>query len=559
MRFVLVCLLALALLMVGFALLRGPADGLPLAPYPHTLGGRPQGHVYTSAAEEPADVHPLTCRGPAARNLILRVTHDTLLDRDGRDGSLRGALATSYRLHDDGHGCDYPLRASVRFSDGSPLTADDVLLPFELHRGGHLELGFVGDAMQHVRSAEVADGTLRVRFAGDHFDAASVVGENWLVPCRAWLLERIRERLDAGESMPPVASRRFADLVAHLRRETGPGTGPYSMYADGTSLWRARQQVTMVRHEQSWHRQVRPGSWNFAAMRVRFRDQAAARNALLRGELDWYSGQDLDALLTAHQQVRRDYVRHRYDYPQLGVYRIVWNARHAPFDRPEVRRALAGLVDHQALQQRFGDLEPARGHAKPYADALQGCPTSTFDPAATRAELRRAGFDAGAGTPLRLRLLALSGTEVLEAIVDLFRDAARTAGVQLEVRERALTPLLAELRAGAWDGLLVLESFLPSQDPHRFLHSQGTNNHGGFADPTLDALLEQARRQPDPELRNELWRQVHARSAELAPAALVAHPRAAVLMHRRVQGCQPGRFGIRPEWGWVAPEQQVSR
>jgi len=446
-----------------------------------------------------------------------------------------------------------------RVKDDAALSDADVMLPFELHRAGHLALGSVGDAMQHVRSAEVVDGTLRVRFAGDHFDAATVVGEGWLVPSRAWLVARVRAQLDAGEPLPPVASQRFAELAGRLQRETGPGTGPYTMYAEGRSQWRARQQVTLVRNERSWRREARPGSWNFAAMRVLFRDQNAARNALLRGELDWYSGQDLDALQASHDLLARDYVRHRYDYPQLGVYRIVWNVRQAPFDRPAVRRALDALVDREALRVRFPDLVPARAHTKPYAASCQSLPDPSFDPADARARLRQCGFDPNGGEPLRLRLLALTGTEVLEAITDTFRSAARTAGVELQVRELALAPFLAEMRRGGWHGLLVLESFLASGDPHRFLHSQGTNNHGGFADARLDQLLADARREVLADRRDALWQQAHLRAHELAPATLIAHPLATVLLHRRVQGCEPGRFGIRPEWGWVAPEQQVHR
>ncbi|MCK5942882.1 MAG: ABC transporter substrate-binding protein [Planctomycetes bacterium] len=554
MRALLVLLLVAVLIALGvFALTRTGGDAAgPSRPDGRVLAGVPQGHVYTSAAEEPADVNPLTFRGPAAQNLVLRVTHDALLDHDVRDGSVRGALAASYRVHDDGMGCDYLLRDGVTFSDGAALTAADVLFPWLLFRAGHLPMGRVADGLQHVASADVVDGErLVVRFRERHYAAPTLVGESWIVPRRAWFEAQVRARLDDGEAMPDVASRRFAELVGQLDRETGPGTGPYTMYADGSSQWHRRRHVQLARHEASWRRRARPGSWNFAAMRVLFRDQGGARHALLRGELDWYSGQDLDGLLAAHDQLAADYVRHVYDYPQLGVYRIVWNCREAPFDDARVRRALGMLVDRDAVVRRFPTMTAARSHAKPHAAASDGVPTPRFDVAAARAALRELGYHPENGAPLRVRLLALSGTDALAAIVALLRDATRQAGVELDVRERALAPFLAELKQGDWHGILVLESFLPSGDPHRFLHSQGTNNHGGFADARCDELAAAARVELDEAARDRLWSALHQRAAALEPATLVAHPRATVLLHRRLRGCEPGRFGIRPEWAWV--------
>lgn len=523
--------------------------------WPSAIAGKPQGHVYCSAVEEPADVNPLTAHGAVAQSLVLGVTHDALLDRDPVSGELRGALAVSHELAADGRSCTFELRQGLCFSDGALVTMSDVLFGWELAQAGHLSFGFVGASYAQVEAVDVVDERrLRVHFRKRYYDNVAAVGTGWLVVSRAFFEQRVARLCADTEPMPLVGSARFAELFGQVDLETGPGTGPYALLNDvhGVSHWRRRQDLLLVRNESSWRRRVRPGTWNFAAMKLLFRDQAGARNALLMGEVDWYSGSDLDLLLAAHETIAASYEKHVYDYPQLGVYRIVWNCRRAPCDDVRVRRALSMLVPRQdVVAMMGGDATIASAHCKPGSPCYPVADPPLFDPAAARQLLRSAGFDPANGKPLRLTLLALQGSDHLRRIAELLQNAMQTAGVVLDVRSRELAGFVAEQKRGDWDGALVLQWFDASGDPYRFLHSEGRSNPGGWQNDEADALASAAWLEWHAATRNRIWQQLHVVANEAQPVALIVHPVATVLLSKHLRDYRPGAYGLRPEYAWV--------
>jgi ABC-type transport system substrate-binding protein len=505
-------------------------------------------HVYTGCAESPDDVNPLTAAGAVARRLVLARTHDGLLAADPATGELAPAAAERFEVAADGGACVFTLRSGLRFADGSEATLDDVLFPWELAQAGHLALGFVGEAMARVAAVErIDERAVRVTFRDRHYAAVRVVGEAWLVVSRRFFLQRIAER-SAPAAAPPVGSAAFAALLAQVRTECGPGTGPYRLdnAPGGAQDWRPRQDLLLRPNPHSWQRAADPQAWTFGGLRILFRDQAAATNELFAGALDWFSSPSLPALLRARPELAADYRLLSYDYDALGVYRVVWNCRRGPAADVRVRRALARLFDVGALREGSEGLGPvAVAHCKPSAPEWpKDLSPPRYDPDAARAELRELGFDPAAGKPLRLVLLAPVGTEVLQRIVDLFADACRQAGVDLDLRQREYAAFVQARQADDWDGVLTLQSFRPWGDPWDLLHSSGLENLGGYRNAEVDRLADAARVEPDAAARAQLWRDMHHLVFADQPAALLVHPLATILLHRRVDGAVVGKGGL---------------
>jgi peptide/nickel transport system substrate-binding protein len=552
-----------AALLAGVAVVRCGVEGAPAgerAQTPALGGGVPQGHVFTGAADEPDDINPLTSHNLVGRRLLLAYTHEALLDIDPASGDLRPALAASWQVDADGGGCTFTLRDGVLFADGSAVTMDDVLFGWRLAAAGHLALGQIADAFARVRAVEVLDERrFHVAFRTPHYAALRVVGESWLVVQQRFFVARVAAKC-APEPPPPLHSREFALLVDQIDRECGPGTGPYQLEnaPDGPQRWRPRQEVLLVRNPHCWRRRHQPGTWNFDGIRVLFRDQAGATNALLRGEVDWYSSPQLAELLQKRPELAQQYRELVYDYDALGVYRVVWNCRQTPTDDPRVRRALGMLVDVAALQRACPGLgAPAVAHCKPDSP---GCPPDLqplpFGIAAARGLLREAGYAPEEGRPLRVTIVALQGTDVLRRMADLLEDGARQAGVALDLRRRDYVPFMHEKKAGQWHGLLVQQMFRPWGDPWDLLHSRGLDNDGGYANVEVDRLLDAARVERDPAQRAEHWQRAHRLVHADQPAALLVHPLACILLDRRIEQASTGRTGLVLERAFVAVGRQ---
>ena len=69
---------------------------------------------------------------PSREGLILaRLIYDSLLDKDMKTGEFKPELATSWRYVDD-RTLEFELRHGVKFHDGTPMTADDVVYTLNL-------------------------------------------------------------------------------------------------------------------------------------------------------------------------------------------------------------------------------------------------------------------------------------------------------------------------------------------------------------------------------------------------------------------------------------------
>jgi len=522
----------------------------------------PQGHVYTGLAEEPSDINPFTTGEAVARRLVLAYTHDCLLDCDPVTGALRPALAT-FEVARDGKTCTFALRQGVRFSDGAPLTMADVLFGWDLAKAGHLAFGVIGDAFARVEAVDVLDDQhFRVHFRGVHFAATQAVGEGWFVVQRRFFVDRIAKRAAAmNEPVPPVDSAAFARLFEQIETECGPGTGPYMLQnlPEGPSTWRRRQDLLLVRNPHSWRREAQPGCWNFEGIRTLFRDPQNAFTALVRREVDWFSCPQADEVLKSRPELAQSYRKLCFDYRTLGVFRVVWNCNRPPYDDCRVRRALARLFDQDSMLAVFGSdaAVAARAHAKPdSAEYPHPGQEFGFDPAAARQQLRAAGFDPAQQKPLRLAFLAPDGNETMRRLVDLFADAGKRAGLDLEVRTREWEQYASERDNGAWDGLLALDYFNAWGDPYDFVHSTGLSNFGHWQNDEADRLATAARAELDVGRRQALLRELHELVYQEQPVTFLVHPRASILLNVHVENVAPGPLGLVVERAFVRPEFQ---
>lgn len=529
---------------------------------PATRGGKPQGHVYAGVTSEPEDVNPFTCHNAVGRRFVLGLTHEGLLDTDPVTGELRAAAAESWQLAEDGMSCTFVLRDGLKFSDGSAVTMKDVLFGWELASAGHLPLGFVADAFGRVAAAEaVDDRTLRLTFRERDYASTRAVGERWLVGKREFFVARVGELADRlGRGAPAVETSEFAALLGQIDRECGPGTGPMQLPsdADGPTTWRTRTDLELVRNPHHWRRAAEPGTWNISGKRLLFRAGPAVINALLEGEIDWLAAPSVDALLTQYPQLRERYRKLSYDYETLGVIGILWNLETPELRDRRVRRALAMLVDRDAIVAGHPDqLVPAFAFAKPGSAAY---PTDleplAYDPRAARRLLREAGFDPAAKKPLRLTVLHVRDFGPMNLIADLLEHAAREAGVDLDVVTLEWSAWVARKVGGDWDGLIMNRGFRPWGDPFDFVHRDGVDNDGGWVHEEASRLAAAARVELDEAERNALWRELHAIVHREQPFAFAVHPRSCILFNRHIQDAEPGPRGLWPERWWVEPQHQ---
>ncbi|WPO99865.1 ABC transporter substrate-binding protein [Pseudomonas sp. HR96] len=231
---------------------------------------------------------------------------------------------------------------------------------------------------------------------------------------------------------------------------------------------------------------------------------------------------------------------------------VAINSQHAPLDKPEVRQAINLAFDKDNyLKAVFeGTAEAASGPYPPntwsYAKDLPGY---AHDPAKAKALLAKVGLKDGFNTTIWTRpsgsLLNPNpslGAQMLQA------DLAQV-GIKAQVRVIEWGELIRRAKAGEHD-LLFMGWAGDNGDPDNFLSPQfscaavqsGTN-FARYCDPTLDKLITQGKAGASQAERSKLYQQAQALIQQQALWLPLAHPTAAVLARKGVQGYEVSPFG----------------
>jgi peptide/nickel transport system substrate-binding protein len=229
---------------------------------------------------------------------------------------------------------------------------------------------------------------------------------------------------------------------------------------------------------------------------------------------------------------------------------IGMNCTRAPFDNPKVRQAVAYAKNRQAIADNvfFGQAIPLTGGIVPqwswaYAENLN-LYTPQPDVEKAKALLAEAGYADGFETTLKVSPAypELSG----EAAID--QESLKAIGITANIVNLEWGTFINDvfgkndfdMQVCGWGG--------PFIDPDEFLYpefhsKQGFNPHL-FADPEVDALLEQGRTTFEKEGRKSVYDQVQEKIFTLSPVAAGTNARLIQSTQDYVQGFTPLPTGM---------------
>jgi len=195
-----------------------------------------------------------------------------------------------------------------------------------------------------------------------------------------------------------------------------------------------------------------------------------------------------------------------------------------------VRQAIGYAIDRQAIIDylRRGMAIPATGILPPISWAFDPDAFAfSYDPARARALLDEAGYadPDGEGPAPRLRLtLKMSSNEFNRLQGAVVQENLRAVGIDLEVRTYEFATLFADVLAGSFQMYFLQWTGGAVADPdilRRVFHSDQTPpagfNRGGFSDPRVDRLLDEATTSTGEAQRRLLYNRAQRLIAEQAP------------------------------------------
>jgi peptide/nickel transport system substrate-binding protein len=463
-----------------------------------------------------------------------------------RDLNLMGDLAASWTVSPDCRDLTFHLRKGVKWHDGRPFTAADVLFTHEAMVHPKTPSAYKED-FEAVDRIEAPDPhTVRIRYKTSYAKAL----QSWSMP----MLPRHLLESYARDG-------KLREAPQHLSQPVG--TGPYRFLE-----WKSGEKIVLAANPDYFA--GRP-----YLARVVYRiipSQATQFLELKAGGLDSMS---LTALQftrqTEYPAFRKGYNKFRYAanrYTYLGL-----NLKDERFADRRVRQAFAHainkreLIEHVILglgQEATGPFKPGTWPFNPNA------PTYVYDQARARALLAQAGWrERNAdgilvknGKPFQFDLVTNQGNDERKKVAEIIQASLKDVGVAVEIRTIEWATLLKEwIRKRRFEAIVLGWGIGTDPDQYNIWHSSKTApedfNSISYANPEVDELLERGRTTCVQNERTQYYRRIHEILAADQPYVFLYFRDDLPVVASRVRGVVAAPSGIRHNFReWYVPKAE---
>ncbi|WP_136806353.1 extracellular solute-binding protein [Desulfosediminicola flagellatus] len=475
------------------------------------------GHLVLYSLGSFDKLNPFTLKGVAPFGLEAFV-FETLGVRSMDEPTAEyGLIAKDITVADDLLSVVFTLNTDARFSDGTPVTVEDIAFSLETLKGPKVHpiyQYYYGD----ISHSEIIDST-RIRLV---------------------FKQPNRELAMISAQIPVFSKRSFTDDKIDSSVKTGPlGSGPYvvSNVVQGRS-------ITYTRNKQYWaiDHPVRTGLYNYDKITIKYyKDQIVALEAFKAGEFDAMA-------VYIAKQWARDMDGPRFNSGELvkkifphsnnaGMQGFLMNTRKEIFSNRKVRQAIGLALDFEwtnkslffdqytRISSYFSNSYLAatglpEGLELEYLEELRGkVPPEVFDtplkaPETTgkgglRANLRKAkkllaeaGYTVKDGILVdtkgkQLRFEILLNQATFERVMAPFASNLEKLGIQANYRTIDKTLYSDRLKTFDFDMTVVTfpQSLSPGNEQRNFWHSQsadihGSDNYAGIKSEAVDQLVD---------------------------------------------------------------------
>lgn len=487
--------------------------------------------VYCSEAS-PEGFDPALYTSGTTFDAASRTVYNRLVEFKHGSTETEPGLAESYTVSEDGTVYTFKLRKGVKFQKTDfftptrDLNADDVIFSFERQlkadspwakyvEGGSYEYAEGMGFPKLIKSIEKVDD-LTVKFTLNKPEAPFIA--------------------DLAMDFASILSKEYADKLAAdknmVQMNQKPlGTGPYAFVG--------YQQDAVIRYKANadyWGNKQKVSDLVFAITT----DASVRAQKLKAGECHvtvYPNAADVEGL-------KADSKLNVASQEGLNIAYLAYNTTQAPFDKPEVRKALNQAINKQAIVDAVfqGAAKVAKNPIPPtmwsYNDKVED---DKYDPAASKAALEKAGVK---DLSMKIWAMPVSRPYMLNArrAAELMQADFAKVGVKVEIVTYEWAEYLKQSKAKDRDGAVMLGWTGDNGDPDNFLDTLlgcdavGGNNRAQWCDKDFDALVKKAKVTSDQAERTKLYEEAQVVFKKQAPWATLDHSLVFVPMSKKVSG-----------------------
>lgn len=440
-------------------------------------------------------------------------------------------MATSVKLSDDARTLTIVLREGLKWHDGQPITSADVAFSaLEVWKKFHSRGRSTYASLESVDTPDELTSVF-------HFSKPSAFVMNALFASEAQVI--------------PKHIYQGSDILKNPANTAPIGSGPFRFVE-----WKQGEYILLEKNPHYWAKDE-PYADQIVVLLVQ--DSSARALAFEAQEVDAAGGMPV-SMADARRLARLPYI----EIPTTGNeaygnnHFVEVNLRRPYLQDVRVRQALLHAIDRDFMLKNvyFGFGTAATGPIPVTMKTFYSpeVPTYGYDPQKAMALLDEAGFKPDAkGKRLSLTIDPLPLGDIYSAAAAYMKQALAAVGVDLTIRSADIATYYRRIY-GDYDYDLTFAGASALTDPtigvQRFFWSKNIipgvpfSNGSGYSNPEMDAILEQAAAEPNPQKRIELFNKFQTLAATDLPILPIADAPYFAVRNKRLKNAEVSPFGF---------------
>ena len=470
---------------------------------------------------------------------------EPLLVYDFNTLEMKPHLAKEYQISDDGLEITFRLRDDVWFSDGVPVTADDVIFTYETAVNPQVDAANVASLYVDVKQVlRVDERTVKFKMKRPYFKSL----ENVCFWDFGILPKHIYEFDDASDF-----NKRISDPV---------GSGPFVF-----EKWQTGREIVLRRNENYWGRKAKLQKIIYKFIP----NPIASVQALRSHKVDIIIPEpDQFADLLTDIEFNKEFRCLSYWNPGAPFYYIGWNIDTPFFADRRVRLAMTHIIDRRQIVKQL-----LRGQARQitgpfftegdyYDSSIEPWP---YDLKRAVKLLEQAGWrdtDGDGirdkdGLPFRFKFMYPTEKALYHRLAKLLKDQAAKAGIEVVIEPFEWSVVISRITDRNFEAMVMGWGGDVLEDYYQLFHSSQASNRGanyvGFRDGEADSLMEEIRRTLDKQERIKLCHRLHQILHEEQPYTFLYARPTLRLVDKRFKNVKIYNLGPK-YWQWYVPESE---
>lgn len=424
----------------------------------------------------------------------------------------------------------YHLKKNITFSDGIPLTGEDIIFTVKAIKNPFADDAALRNYFESVRKVEIVNNdpySVKFTMSQPYWRAIHSNGSFAVLAKHVLDPQGINDKISWEElSDYKLASknsdiRKYADFLNTQEVTREPkylvGTGPYKLKS-----WRTGQEIVLERNNNYWDKANTPSYANQIIFRT-IQDNSASVVAIKNNEVDVMNvivPQDFYANLDSPEKfhlLKAQPITPQYNY-------IGWNENNPIFADSKVRLALSYLVDRKDMINKifYGDALPIQSHVffRQVRYLNTDLPSIDYDPEKARKLLQDAGWKDSDGDGILDKTIGgikvdfkftflIYPSPVRKQVLLVVIDAMKKVGIRAELQELEWSVYIDKTKKHEFDATMGGWALnITPPDPFQIWHSSQSEGEGSnfisFKNHESDSLIEAYRGEFDDTKRIEI-------------------------------------------------------